>query len=287
MHTPLQYLKNRRAASRLLAYAAALVAVFGIAAVAGSAAEPKTHKTTAEAHGGDGMGMSHEPAGLAIADDGYRLAVADPTLPASQRQTLRFQVLDDQGRPVRSFEQEHGARLHLIIARRDLSGYQHLHPRLNKTDGTWSIPLTLPDPGAYRAYADFHTEGKALTLGADLLVPGDFEPRALPPAVEDASTDGYDVHLTEATPGELHFTVSRGGRDVTDIQPYLGARGHLVALREGDLAYLHVHPNEGPSPGAGVSFEAEFPSAGRYRLYLQFKHAGRVHTAEFTREVTR
>jgi hypothetical protein len=60
-----------------------------------------------------------------------------------------------------------------------------------------------------------------------------------------------------------------------------------VALRQGDLAYLHVHPEEGPAPGAGVSFEAEFPSAAKYRLYLQFKHAGRVHTAEFTREVTR
>ena len=285
MHTPLQYLN--RPASRLFAYAAVLAAVFGIAAVAGSAADPKTHRAAASAHGGDGMEMSHEPAGLAVAGDGYRLAVANPTLTAGRRQTLRFQILDDHGRPVRQFEQEHGARLHLIVARRDLSGYQHLHPRLRPSDGTWEIALTLPQPGAYRAYADFHSEGHALTLGADLMVPGDFQPKTLPPAIEDASVDGYDVHLTEPADGELHFSVSRGGRELTDMQPYLGARGHLVALREGDLAYLHVHPEEGPTPGAGISFEAQFPSAGRYRLYLQFKHAGRVHTAEFTREVTR
>jgi hypothetical protein len=284
MYTPLQYLKSTT--GRLLSYAAVLAAVFGIAAVAGSVADPKTHKTAAAAHDGDDMEMSHEPAGLAIADDGHRLVVANPTLPAGRRQTLRFRILDDEGQPVREFEREHGAKLHLIIARRDLSGYQHLHPRL-AADGTWSIPLTLPEAGAYRAYADFHSGGKALTLGADLLVPGDFQPRALPPAAEDASTDGYDVHLNQPGEGKLHFSVSRGGREVTDIQPYLDARGHLVALREGDLAYLHVHPEEGPTPGAGVSFEAEFPSAGRYRLYLQFKHAGRVHTAEFTREVTR
>jgi hypothetical protein len=270
VHTPSQYL--RTIPGRLLAYAATLAAVFGIAAVAGSAADPNTHRA-APAHGGDEMEMSHEPAGLAIATDGYRLAVANPVLPAGQRSTLRFRVLDDRNRPLREFEREHGAKLHLIVARRDLSGYQHLHPRLTR-NGTWEIGLTLPAPGAYRAYADFHANGKALTLGADLLVPGRFQPKLVPPPVEDASSDGYDVHLTEPAEGELHFKVSRGGREVTDIEPYLGARGHLVALREGDLAYLHVHPNEGPS-------------AGRYRLYLQFKHDGRVHTAEFTREVTR
>ena len=55
-----------------------------------------------------------------------------------------------------------------------------------------------------------------------------------------------------------------------------------MALREGDLAFLHVHPD-----GDDVAFATEFPSAGRYRLFLQFRHGGRVHTAAFTREVSR
>ena len=58
-----------------------------------------------------------------------------------------------------------------------------------------------------------------------------------------------------------------------------------MALREGDLAYLHVHPTEDGDDA--VSFMTEFPSAGRYRLFLQFKHDGRVHTAAFTQEVAR
>jgi hypothetical protein len=76
-------------------------------------------------------------------------------------------------------------------------------------------------------------------------------------------------------------------------EPYLGAGGHLVALREGDLAYLHVHPGgHGDEEAAqthddAVTFVSTFPSEGRYRLYLQFKHDGRVHTAAFTREVVR
>ena len=84
--------------------------------------------------------------------------------------------------------------------------------------------------------------------------------------------------------GELAFTISRAGRPVA-VQPYLGADGHLVALRAGDLAYLHVHPRQTPGSGGAIRFMTEYPSAGRYRLFLQFKHGGRIHTAAFTQEV--
>jgi hypothetical protein len=61
-----------------------------------------------------------------------------------------------------------------------------------------------------------------------------------------------------------------------------------VALREGDLAFLHVHPTEhGDRHEHAVGFGATFPSKGRYRLFLQFKHEGRVHTAAFTQAVSR
>jgi hypothetical protein len=94
-------------------------------------------------------------------------------------------------------------------------------------------------------------------------------------------------------PAELAFKITRGGRPV-EVQDYLGAKGHLVALRARDLAYLHTHPAEGEGhggshAGAGggeVSFETEFPSEGSYRLFLQFRHEGRVHTAAFTRTVS-
>jgi hypothetical protein len=77
------------------------------------------------------------------------------------------------------------------------------------------------------------------------------------------------------------LNVTRNGAEVTDLQPYLGAYGHLVAIRTDDLAYLHVHPEEG-EPGPEIAFHAEFDETGRYRLFLDFKHRGRVHTADFT-----
>jgi hypothetical protein len=81
--------------------------------------------------------------------------------------------------------------------------------------------------------------------------------------------------------------VRKDGEPVTDLQPYLGAYGHLVALREQDMAYLHVHPDGAPGDGSthsgpGVTFYAEVPTTGAYRLFLDFRHDGVVRTADFT-----
>ena len=59
-----------------------------------------------------------------------------------------------------------------------------------------------------------------------------------------------------------------------------------MALRDGDLEYLHVHPvvddAVAPGPGPHVEFAATAPSAGTYRLFLDFRHGDAVHTAAFT-----
>jgi hypothetical protein len=116
------------------------------------------------------------------------------------------------------------------------------------------------------------------------------------PVAEPASVysfDGYDVTL-QGTPvagkeSELTFTVNRDGKPVTDLQPYLGAFGHLVSLRGGDLAYLHNHPSEHAEPGMkggpSITVGTTVPTAATYSLFLDFQHAGKVHTAEFTVKV--
>jgi len=43
-----------------------------------------------------------------------------------------------------------------------------------------------------------------------------------------------------------------------------------------------VHSDEN-----SLKFVATFPTAGRYRLFLQFRAEGRLHTAAFTQEVSR
>lgn len=99
--------------------------------------------------------------------------------------------------------------------------------------------------------------------------------------------DGYEVEIAteRSDAGEViaALTVRRNGDLVTDLEPYLGASGHLVAMRSGDLAYSHVHPVEDDDSAPGVvTFDAELTSAGRYGLFFDFKHDGTVHTASFT-----
>jgi hypothetical protein len=194
---------------------------------------------------------------------------------------LRFRILDADGRPVRDFDVEHTKRMHLIIVRRDLTGFQHLHPEMD-TDGTWSTPMTLAEAGGYRLFADFSHNGEQATLAADLRVDGPADDEPLPEPSPTATSDGgYDVALA-ASGHELRFTITRDGEPV-EVEPYLGAGGHLVALRDGDLAYLHVHPMS--HDGNAVGFHAMFPGPGRYRLFLQFQHDGRVQTVAFTHAV--
>ncbi len=234
------------------------------------------------------------PGGLAASAAGLTLEVSwAPEERGGDEEvgTLEVGILDRSGRAVREFAEQHERDMHLMVVRRDLSHYQHLHPTMG-ADGTWTTPLTLPGPGVYRVFADFVAGGEALTLGKDLTVPGDYEPAPLPDPAGVARVEGYEVALDvgDAANGgrALVFRVNRGGRPVEDLEPYLGALGHLVALREGDLAFLHVHPQDHAGDGARgpeVSFHATFPSEGRYRLFLQFAHAGRVRTAAFTVEV--
>ncbi len=105
--------------------------------------------------------------------------------------------------------------------------------------------------------------------------------------------DGYTVdlrgELAAGRESQLTLTVARDGVPVTDLQPYLGAYGHLVVLRAGDLAYLHVHPVDdargAAAPGPDVRFGVSSPSVGTYRLFLDFRHGDAVRTAALPAEV--
>jgi len=283
-------MSEQRNRLRIAAFVAALPLLFGGAALAGAAIEPHGENPTARtAEQDDHMSAdtAHTPdpvRGLAVAEDDLQVVVEQPELRRGRKETLRFRIVDEHGEAVRGFDVTHEKRMHLIIARRDLTGFQHLHPDL-AADGTWSTDVRLDAAGSYRLFADFSHDDTARTLAADLRVDGAADLRPLPaPQPAAVSDGGYDVRLDagEARPGreaDLRFTITRDGVPVK-TEPYLGAGGHLVALREGDMAFLHVHPMDD-----GVRFAATFPTAGRYRLFLQFQHEGRIHTVAFTQEV--
>ncbi|WP_280310753.1 hypothetical protein [Nocardia abscessus] len=238
-----------------------------------------------------GHGASTFPGGLLITQDGYSLELQDTVLLPGEID-FRFRIVGPDGRPVIEYTPIHDRELHLIVVRRELTGFWHVHPQ-READGTWSVRLNLPDAGAYRVFTDIAPRhlGRTITLGADLAVAGNYAPLPTPAPARIAAVDGYEVELvgdlTTGDGGLLSLTVRKDGAPVTDLQPYLAAFGHLVVIRAGDLAYVHVHPNGEPgdgvtAPGPDITFHTAAPGPGAYRLFLDFKHEGVVRTAAFT-----
>jgi hypothetical protein len=118
-----------------------------------------------------------------------------------------------------------------------------------------------------------------------VLVAGDYKPVAPPADARTSEVDGYTVAY-EGTPtlgatSPLLFRVFKNGTPVTNLDRYLGSYGHLVVLRQLDVAYVHTHPEPDLSGGA-VKFWAVSPSTGVYRMFFDFQVDGAVHTASFT-----
>jgi len=287
--------------ARLAAFAAVLGLAFGAASLAGATIDP-TDETAVGAgeHGGGATqpaGSEHAStgsslSGLATSQDGFTLEADRTSFTGDGPKRFSFRIVDGRGRVVSDgYELESERELHLVVVRRDTASYEHVHPRKGQ-DGTWSVDLDLREPGVYRAFADFQIDGEKRALATDLFVPGNFQPTPWPQPQPVNEVDGYSVRVASSQPLQagqartLSFSISRGGSPVENLQPYLGARGHLVALREGDLGYLHVHPEDADG-GDAVSFEGTFPTAGRYRLFFQFKTAGEVRTVAYTVDVPR
>ena len=209
--------------------------------------------------------------------------------------TISFRLNGDDG-VVKDFAEVHTKRMHTVLVRSDLAGYQHVHPEQG-ADGTWSTAVDLT-PGPWRLYADASPKiGDAalpVVLGVDFNVDGSFTPTALPGVAKTTKVDQFDV----ATSGEIGvahshpFTVSlsSGGQPVTNLEPYLGAYAHLVAIKTDTLDYVHLHPVDQAVPGrlAGpnVKFDAVVPADGTYRLFFQFSVDGVVRTAELTMKLS-
>jgi hypothetical protein len=287
--------------ARLSAFASALAVVLAAGYGVGTAAGPVDADTSDqleaadhsveqdEAHAASAASSNAQEddvmGGLTATEDGYTLVTPSATVPAGLG-TFTFEVIRPDGQALTDYEVEHEKELHLIAVRTDGAGFQHVHP-VRDDNGQWSVDLDLRLPGAWRVFADFVPAGaeQGLTLGMTVHVAGDpYAPRPVAEPSQAVEVDGLRVELAGAPvagrASSVEFAVSRDGQEVTP-DPYLGARGHLVALRDGDLAYLHVHPDEDE-----LSFMATFPTPGRYLLYLDFSVDGTVRTAPFTVDVT-
>lgn len=243
-----------------------------------------------------GMEPASSGNGLAAAKDGYRMTSTAATLPAGEASTYRFTITGPDGKPVTGFAVDQTKRMHFYAVRSDLTGLQHLHPTM-AGNGTWSAPLAALRPGTWRLYTSFTPDsgsgkGKGLVLSRTVTVPGMAMTTALPKVSGTTAADGYTVavkgDLMAGMAHQLTATVTKDGKPVTDLQPYLDTYAHLTAFHQGDLAFAHLHPEskaDGGHGGPALTFHAEFTQSGNWRLFLQFQTGGTLHTAALTLHV--
>lgn len=210
--------------------------------------------------------------------------------------TLSFEIDDPTDQPVKNLQTVHENVLHLLVVSKDLSWFGHEHPKPG-ADGKFTVSLTLPQAGDYVLYHDFTPEnvGQQVVQVPVTVAGTPPAPVALKvDASQPKTVDGYGVSLDTggalSTGGESHltYTITKDGKPVTDLQPYLGAMGHLVIISQDLQSFVHSHPAEKQDQGAAgpkVSFGASFDNPGVYKGWAQFQHQGKVITVPFTFEV--
>ncbi len=249
-----------------------------------------------------------------MADDGliqshrsYEIEAVSPLndIKPNQPVTIVYTIKDDQGNTLKNFNVVHEKVMHFIMVRKDLQQFQHIHPQFNKTSGEFSVQVTFAADGDYRMFADFtplvgqmKSDGERLpvTLFQDIVVGNlaKYKPQSIGGTERAKIFNGYSIIMTASSEPlasqndlEITFEIKKGGKPVTNLQEYLGALGHTVILKEGNLRFIHAHPTQSANvtQNGKIIFMITFPEAGNYKLFSQFQREGMIITSDFVANV--
>jgi hypothetical protein len=249
------------------------------------------------------MALAASPQQAAMSDVGLHAV----DVKAIDERTLRLNFTPQfQGQTLHDLAVVHEHLLHLIVVSQDLSFFDHIHP-LVQPNGSLAITYTFPSPGRYLLFADITPRGQrsqvfrfpvsvgstsaAETPSAPLTPsptydkPLESDPTITAELIPQPRTISAGIHT------DLLFRLSQNGRPISDLEPYLGAMGHCVAISQDTQTYLHCHPEQLFTPtkdargGPFVDFHTIFPTPGRYKIWAQFQRAGKILVADFVVDV--
>ena len=263
-----------------------------------------------------GMGMPMRPAmsvmeetevePVSAHDAGLDVSVAaDSRVEPGTPTTLTVTVRDAAtGKRVDDLVRTHQVWMHLILTRDDLGTFAHIHPEPTDTPGVLKVEATFPTAGRFLAHIEFRRQGQMADVLSthEITLAGPAPVRHTVPDVDRVAVlDGTridlvgDARVGETSDFQLRFTDTGTGRPVDDLQPYLGAAGHVVLMREDATTFAHQHAETfddqdravlalpGTRFGPDLDLHARFATPGTYRLWAQFRLGdGQVVTARFS-----
>lgn len=212
---------------------------------------------------------------------------------AGQTADLHLIVHDAAGKVIRRFDTVHTKKAHLIIVREGLDQFAHEHPKVDE-EGNFTIEFQFTTGGKYYLFLDQQPRGgKQAVVRAEVQVAGDapVAPSLAPNVPGKVTTKDLVATISAenaaiGTPATIRFQVADGaGKPVTDLEPYLGAMGHLVMISANGREYAHAHPVTEKAPSGEVDFMVHFATSGLYKGWGQFQRAGNVRTVPFVIDV--
>ena len=273
----------------------ALVAFIGLAGCTSKTPPPANQPAPAPKEGGQPhaghSGMTMPMAG----ENGTIMVTTDPAAPAAREPVeLKLMIHEPGGQMVEKFDELHTKQVHLIVIRQGLDEFAHLHPDIDAS-GNMTISHTFRLGGEYMLFADYKPAGKEAAVARGSLKVGGASPPApkltpnVPGTIEPDGL-GARIDLKDVRPGEsgtvTFHVIDDRQEPVENLQPYLGAMGHLVIVSADGRQYVHAHPlNESAAPGGVVEFMAHFPVAGVYKGWGQFQRSDTVYTVPFVVQI--
>lgn len=251
-----------------------------------------SHLTTHETSHGE-HGDAHANTSMSTQAKLATAGVITPNTPT----TLQIDIQDQGGKAIAQFDQFQEKMMHLIAVSDDLQIFQHLHP-VYKGNGQFEVEAQFPQSSGYTLFSDYQPTGQPEQVSVlKTRVAGDNTSVA---QVNWSRTKtfnetivGFALNQATIRAGQevvLRFNLqdATSYQPITDLQPYLGEKGHLVILRQSSELtrenYIHAHAVHN-TPANQVHFATRFPQPGRYKLWGQFNRDGEIITADFWVEV--
>ncbi|HBE20750.1 MAG TPA: hypothetical protein DEG17_18165 [Cyanobacteria bacterium UBA11149] len=216
-----------------------------------------------------------------------------PNIKSQTPVPLVIDIQDKEGKPIAKFQTFQEQLMHLIVVSEELDFFNHIHPTY-KENGRFEVETNFPKSGNYTLFSDYQPAGgKERVSVLKAQIPGT-NPSPAKIDLNLAKTFGdTKVSLTFSQPSlkvrqdvtlmfDLRDTATN--QPITDLQPYLGERGHLVIIKQSSpltkADYIHAHAVK-DSPAGKVDFMTHFSRPGKYKVWGQFNRNGKIITADF------
>ena len=242
----------------------------------------------------DHSGMAEEAGSTEAENIKAIFELSSDKIVPNQDTTVKITIQDKEGKPINEFDTVHEQQMHVIIVSKDLSYFNHIHPEY-KGNGQFVLTTQFPTSGEFKIIADITPTGRSnmnksqwITVEGKPVAQQLIEPDATLSQVVYGNLITLSIdHLKANMELKLNFNIknAKSNQPVTDLQPYLGAVGHVVILSQDAENYLHVHPTDEGSSGPDAEFMTTFPHSGVYKIWGQFQRNGKVFTVPFVVKV--